>query len=114
MSNQVVVARLTGLAGRAAELRELLAARAGAVRAEPGCVGYEVAELLDEGAAFLVVETWASARAMRDHFGTDAHASYQHEIDELLARPTEVVIHDVASTTRPAASTSPTDPGRFG
>jgi quinol monooxygenase YgiN len=114
MSTQVVVARMTGLAGRAAELRELLVARAKASRAEPGCAGYEVAELLEEPAAFLVVETWASAKAMRDHFATAAHATYQHQIDELLARPSEVVLHDVASTTRPSASTSPTDPGRFG
>ena len=52
--------------------------------------------------------------AMRGHFSTDAHAAYQHEVDELLATPSEVVLHQVSSTTRPSASTSPTDPGRFG
>jgi quinol monooxygenase YgiN len=114
MSTQVVVARLAGLTGRAAELRQLLAGRARAVRAEDGCVGYEVAELLDPPATFLVVQTWASPEAMRAHFSTDAHAEYQHEVDELLATPSEVVLHEVASTTRPSASTSPTDPGRFG
>ena len=51
MSTQVVVAKLEGLTGRAAELRQLLADRASAVRAEPGCVGYEVAERLDEPVA---------------------------------------------------------------
>ena len=44
MSTQVVVAKLEGLTGRAAELRRLLATRASAVRAEAGCVGYEVAD----------------------------------------------------------------------
>ena len=43
-----------------------------------------------------------------------AHASYQQAVDELLANPSHVVLHAVASTTRPSASTSPTDPGRFG
>ena len=38
MSTQVVVARLAGLTGRAAELRQLLADRARDVRAEDGCV----------------------------------------------------------------------------
>jgi quinol monooxygenase YgiN len=114
MSNQVVVARVAGLAGRAAELRKLLIDRALDVRREPGCLGYDVAEVLDDPATFLVVHTWASGETMRDHFGSDAHATYQLEIGELLARPSEVELHEVASTTRPAPSTSPTDPGRFG
>jgi quinol monooxygenase YgiN len=114
MSSQVVVARLAGLVGRAAELRQLLTDRALVARAEPGCAGYEVAELLDEPATFLIVQTWTSGEAMRAHFASDAHASYQHQVDELLARPSEVVLHEVATTTRPAASTSATGPGRFG
>ena len=114
MSTQVVVARLEGLTGRASELRELLADRARAVRGEPGCAGYEVAELVGEPATFLLVQTWASGDALRAHFSTEAHATYQHAVDELLANPSRVVLHDVASTTHPSASTSPTDPGRFG
>jgi quinol monooxygenase YgiN len=114
MSIQVLVAKLTGLTGRATELRQLLADRATAVRDEDGCLGYEVGERLDEPATFLIVQTWASSDALRAHFSTSAHADYQHEVDELLATPSEVVIHEVVSTTRPSASTSPTDPGRFG
>ena len=110
MSNQVVVARIPGLAGRIAELRALLSDRAAVARREPGCLGYEVAELLDEPATFLVVETWASADAMRAHFGTAEHATYQQQIGELLARPSEVVLHDVATTTRPSASFGPAPP----
>lgn len=114
MTTQVVVARIAGLAGRTSELRQLLADRAIASRAEPGCAGYEVAELVSEPATFLIVETWRSREEMRAHFTSDAHAYYQHQVDELLARPSEVLVHDVASTTRPAPSTSPTDAGRFG
>jgi quinol monooxygenase YgiN len=114
MSTQVVVAKLTGLTGRTAELRGLLGERAGEVRDEDGCLGYEVGERLDEPAAFLIVQTWASADAMRAHFASKAQAEYQHAVDELLATPSEVIIHEVAATTRPSASTSPTDPGRFG
>src|SRR4051794_36952786 len=115
MSTMLVVGRIAGLAGRAGELRALLAEHARDVRGEPGCVSYEVAELLgEEPATFLMVQTWASTDAMRAHFATPGHATYQHEVGELLARPSEVVIHSVQSTTRPAPSTSPTDPGRFG
>jgi quinol monooxygenase YgiN len=60
------------------------------------------------------VQSWSSAEALRAHFATAAHADYQHAVDELLARPSEVVVHEVAATTRPSPSTSPTDPGRFG
>lgn len=114
MSTQVVVARLEGLTGRADELRALLTDRARAVREEPGCIAYEVAAVLDEPAVFLIVQTWSSGQALRSHFASAEHASYQHAVDELLANPSHVVIHDVASTTHPSASTSPTDPGRFG
>ncbi|MDA0162865.1 antibiotic biosynthesis monooxygenase [Solirubrobacter ginsenosidimutans] len=114
MSSQVVVAKLAGLAGRVAELRTLLAERAVAVRAEDGCAGYEVAELLDAPASFVIVQTWTSSEALRAHYATEEHAEYQHAVDELLATPSEVVIHQVGSTTRPSVSTSPTDPGRFG
>jgi quinol monooxygenase YgiN len=114
MSAHVVIARVFGLAGRADELRRLLGDRALATRAEAGCAGYEVAALVDEPAGFLVVETWESGEAMRAHFASEAHANYQHQVDELLARPSEAVVHEVAATTRPAPSTSPADPGRFG
>jgi quinol monooxygenase YgiN len=114
MSTQVVVARISGLAGRVDELRALLAERAAEVRAEPGCVGSEAGEVLGEPAEFLVVQTWSSEDAMRAHYASEAHADYQHAVDELLARPSTVVMHDVANTTHPAPSTSPTDPGRFG
>jgi len=88
--------------------------RAITVRNEDGCAGYEVAERLDEPVSFVIVQTWTSADALRAHFATEAHAGYQHAVDELLATPSEVTIHQVESTTHPSASTSPTDPGRFG
>jgi quinol monooxygenase YgiN len=114
MSTHVVVAKLAGLTGRAAELRQLLTDRAITVRNDDGCLGYEVAERLDEPVSFVIVQTWASSDSMRAHFSSGAHATYQHAVDELLATPSEVVIHEVASTTHPSASTSPTDAGRFG
>jgi quinol monooxygenase YgiN len=114
MSACVVIARIPGLAGRVGELRALLADRAVAAGAEDGCDGYDVSEVVGDPATFLVVETWASREAMRAHFASPDHATYQHAVDELLARPSEVVIHEVAASTRPAPSTSPTDPGRYG
>jgi len=51
---------------------------------------------------------------MRAHFSSPDHATYQHAVDELLARPSEVVVHEVTASTRAAPSTSATDPGRYG
>ena len=114
MSSHVIVARIPGLAGRAAELRALLADRAEAARTEAGCDAYDVAELVDEPATFLVVQAWASPEAMRTHFSSPEHATYQHAVDELLARPSAVVVHELSASTRAAPSTSVTDPGRYG
>ena len=114
MSTEVVVAKLAGLTGSAAERRQLLTDRATGVSSEDGCLGYLVAERLDEPVSFVIVQTWASSETLRAHFGTDAHATYQHAVVELLATPSEVVIPEVASTTHASSSTSPTDPGRFG
>jgi quinol monooxygenase YgiN len=114
MSAHVVVARIAGLSGRVGELRALLADRAVVARAEEGCDGYDVTEVVGEPATFLVVETWSSQAAMRAHFASPDHATYQHAVDELLARPSEVVVYEVTATTRVAPSTSATDPGRYG
>ena len=75
MSMQVVVAKLAGLTGRAAELRQLLTDRATVARNEDGCLGYEVAERLDEPVSFVLVQTWASSETLRAHFSTEERES---------------------------------------
>src|SRR5882757_2717247 len=101
----VAVARVHGIASAHAELIELLRRTAGAARAEPGCLAYDVGAALDVADDFLVVHAWDDEAALEAHYGGAAHQAYQHDVFGLLARPSELVIHRVASTEHPV------DPG---
>jgi hypothetical protein len=110
MSTQVVVARISGLAGRAGELRALLAERAAEVRAEPGCIGSEVGAVLDEPAEFLVIQTWRRPRrCARTTAATPMGTTSSRSASCSRARR-RWSMYEVA-TRPPAASTSPTTLG---
>lgn len=101
----VAVARVHGIASARAQLIALLRRTAAAARAEPGWRSYDVGEALDTADDFLVVHTWADEAALEAHYRGAAHQAYQRDVFGLLARPSEVVIHQVA------ASEHPVDPG---
>jgi quinol monooxygenase YgiN len=90
MSTQVVVARLEGLTGRAAELRTLLADRAQVVRAEPGCAGYDYAVDMLEPDLMRVRELWRDEQALKDHFATPHMAAFLKGLRDL--RPVSVIV----------------------
>jgi quinol monooxygenase YgiN len=95
----VAVARVHGIAVAHADLVELLRRTAVAARAEPGCRSYDAAD------EFVVVHAWADEAALEAHYRGPAHQAYQHDVFGLLARPSELAIHQVSSTERPV------DPG---
>ena len=97
----VAVARVHGIAVAHADLVELLRRTAAAARAEPGCRSYEVAEALDAADEFVVVHAWDDEAALEAHYRGPAHQAYQHDVFGLLARPSDLAIHEVASTERP-------------
>ena len=101
----VAVARVHGIASARTQLVELLRRTAAAAREEPGCRSYDVGELLDSADDFLVVHAWADEAALEAHYRGTAHQAYQRGVFGLLARPSELVIHQVA------ASEHPVDPG---
>jgi quinol monooxygenase YgiN len=105
----VAVARVHGIASAHAELVELLRRTAAGARAEPGCRSYDVAEALDIADDFLVVHAWDDEAALEAHYRGAAHQAYQHDVFGLLARPSELVIHRVASTEHPV-DPGPMDP----
>ena len=92
----VAVARVHGIAVAHSELVELLRRTAEAARAEPGCRSYDVAEALDGADEFVVVHAWDDEAALEAHYRGPAHQAYQHDVFDLLARPSELVIHQVA------------------
>jgi quinol monooxygenase YgiN len=105
----VAVARVHGIASGRAELVELLRRTAARARAEPGCRSYDVAEALDVADDFLVVHAWDDEAALEAHYRGSAHHAYRHDVLGLLARPSELLIHRVASTERPV-DPGPMDP----
>jgi quinol monooxygenase YgiN len=105
----VAVARVHGIAVAHSELADLLRRTAAAARAEPGCRSYDVAATLDGADEFVVVHTWDDEAALEAHYRGPAHRAYQHDVFGLLARPSELVIHQVSSSERPV-DPGPMDP----
>jgi quinol monooxygenase YgiN len=105
----VAVARVHGIAAARRELVELLRRTAVAARAEPGCRSYDVAEALDGADEFIVVHAWDDEAALEAHYRAPAHQAYQREVFGLLARSSDLVIHQVSSTERPV-DPGPMDP----
>jgi quinol monooxygenase YgiN len=105
----VAVARVHGIARAHPELVALLRRAAAAARAEPGCRSYDVAETLDGADGFFVVHAWDDAAALEAHYRGPAHQAYQHDVFGLLARPSDLVIHQVSSSERPV-DPGPMDP----
>ena len=107
----VAVARVHGIASGRTQLGALLRRTAEAARTEPGCRSYDVAEVLDGADEYLVVHSWDDAAALAAHYGGTAHQAYQRDVFGLLARPSELAVHEVAATERPV-DPGPMDPRR--
>ena len=108
----LMVAELHGLAGRRAELQQLLAGLATSTRADPACVSYHVASG-DEPGEFLLVAAWRDEAALRAHYDTPAYAHYRSSVGPLLARPSDVVVYRVSATVH-ARDPNPPEPGMLG
>ena len=89
-----VVAILTAMPGRRGELLALFRANMAAVHAEVGCIEYQpFVDAQGFGAfqapvgpdAFVVLETWASADALKAHAAAPHMAAYGKASRELIA-----------------------------
>jgi quinol monooxygenase YgiN len=106
-------AEIHGLAGRAQELRDLLAEHAERLSAADGCLGASASEVLGAVAEFLLVARWRDEEALRAHYVTPEYTRYVSSIGELLARPSDVTVAQVAREVRAQADLSE-DPTRQG
>jgi quinol monooxygenase YgiN len=97
----IAIGRVYGIASARAQLVELLRRTAAAARAEPGCRSFDFAEALDAADEFLVVHEWDDRAALAAHYRGAAHDAYQQGVHGLLARPSDLAIHEVAATERP-------------
>jgi autoinducer 2-degrading protein len=105
----IAIGRVHGIAAGRPQLLELMRRTSAAARAEPGCQSFAFAEVLDGADEFLVVHEWDDQAALQAHYAGAVHQAYQHDVFGLLARPSELAIHQVASTERPV-DPGPMDP----
>ena len=101
----LLVARVHGLGGRADELRAAARRLASEATAE-GCLSFDVLEVADQAGELVLLQAWTDDAAMRAHFASAAYGRYVDTVSDLLARPSDVVLHHVASTTHPIADLS--------
>jgi quinol monooxygenase YgiN len=107
-------AEIHGLAGRAGELRALLAEHAAALAAADGSRGAEAYEPLGADLGeYVLVTRWRDEDALRAHYATPQYTRYVEHIGELLARPSDVRIAYVEREVRATADLSQ-DPTRQG
>jgi len=107
MADLVAITSIHGLAGRRDDLRALMRETEQRVLAEPGCRAYRFTATLEDPDEYLHVQQWASEDAFAAHQRTLAFADYQQALFGMLARPSEMAIHRVASTTHPQSQAIP-------
>jgi len=110
----LVRAEIHGLAGRTAELREVLREHAAALAAADGSEGAGVSVPLDgEYGEFVLDAWWGDEEALRAHYATREYERYTQAVSPLLARPSDVVVHYVERSVHPTADLA-ADPSRLG
>ena len=108
----LVHAEIHGLVGRDRELRELLQEQAESLATTPGNLAANAFAPLGGAPGEYVLDAWwHDEGALRTHYRTPEYADYAQRIGELLARPSDVTIHELERSYRPAGDLS-LDPSR--
>ena len=108
----LLVAELHGLGGREDELRAVLGDLADGALGEPGCTAFRVLATGEPGELVLLAG-WDDEPALRAHYDTPHYRRYREVVGPLLARPSDVVVHHVATTVH-ALDPNPPEPGMLG
>jgi quinol monooxygenase YgiN len=62
------------------------------VRAEDGCLQYDLHAVVDDPDRFVVVEQWGSREALDAHLSSDHMAAYAAEVPAFRTHPADVLI----------------------
>jgi quinol monooxygenase YgiN len=108
----LLVAEVHGQTGLEPQLRVLLRELADASNTEPERVGFR-ALAAEESGEFVLLGSWNTETAMREHYDTSHYGRYRDHVQPLLARPSDVVVHHVSVTVH-AVDPNPPDPGLLG
>ena len=102
----ILVARVHGISGGADALLKAAQRVRGAAEASDGCLGFDVLEQPGERGELVLLQQWRDEEAMRAHFRSAAHARYVDDVADLLARPSDVVVHTVSGSSHPVGDLS--------
>ncbi len=108
----LLVAEMHGRTALEPQLRALLCELAEASNTEPECVDFRVLAAEEPG-EFVLLGSWNTETALREHYDTSHYRRYRDQVQPLLARPSDVVVHHVSVTVH-AVDPNPPDPGLFG
>jgi quinol monooxygenase YgiN len=108
----ILVADVHGRTALTAELHLVLSALADGANGEPGCISFRVLSGDDSG-EFVLLASWMSEEALREHYATAHYRYYREQVGPLLARPSDVVVHYLAATVH-AVDPNPPDPAKLG
>jgi quinol monooxygenase YgiN len=109
----MLLGELHGLVGRMAELHALLGELADGANAEPDCVSFRVLDDAADPGELVLLASWTNEDALRTHYATAHYRRYRERVGPLLARPSDVAVHRLASTVH-ALDPNPPDPGELG
>lgn len=108
----LLVAELHGRAGLEMQLGSFAKGLAEASVGEPECIDFRVLAA-EEPAELVLLASWSGEAAMRAHYDTSHYRYYRDQVEPLLARPSDVIVHHVSATVH-ALDPNPPDPGLLG
>ena len=66
-----------------------------------------------EPGELVLLASWTSEHALSAHYSSAHYRRYRERVGPLLARPSDVVVHHIATTVH-ALDPNPPDPGELG
>ncbi len=88
-----VVAEVTAKPGREDELRSLLLSVVEPVRAEEGCIQYDLHVSTKDPASFVFYENWKDADALKNHAGSAHMKAFGAKAADLLGGPARILTY---------------------
>jgi quinol monooxygenase YgiN len=88
-----VIAELSAKPGSEEELRSLLLSVIDDVRAEAGCIQYDLHVSTTDPASFVFYENWKDADALKSHAGAPHMKAFGARAGELLAGPARILTY---------------------
>lgn len=93
MPHLTVVAELAAKLGKESELQALLLSVVDAVRAEEGCVQYDLHVSTTDPASFVFYENWKDADALKSHARSAHMKEFGARAADLLAGPARILTY---------------------